>query len=49
MTPDENFRFVSSFNERLGPIIGPMIAAGSSSDFAPPTREGWYELHDVMS
>ncbi len=36
-------------NERLGPIIEPMAAAAAQSadnDFAPPSREAWYELHD---
>jgi hypothetical protein len=38
--------------EKLDPITGPMIAkaqqAGDTS-FAPPSREGWYELHDSMT
>jgi hypothetical protein len=33
--------------ERLNPVIEPMAAAGGD-DFAPPTREAWYELHDAM-
>lgn len=40
------------FNERLNPIIEPMAAAAMqdpNSDFAPPSREGWYELHDTVS
>jgi hypothetical protein len=38
-------------NERLNPIIEPMIAAaeGSGASFDPPSREGWYELHDLIS
>jgi hypothetical protein len=38
--------------ERLNPIIEPMAAAAMQdpdSDFAPPSRETWYELHDSMS
>ena len=38
--------------ERLNPIIEPMAAAarqGGDTTFAPPTREGWYELHDSMT
>jgi len=38
--------------ERLNPIIEPMAAAAMqdpNSDFAPPSREGWYELHDSVS
>jgi len=40
------------FNERLNPIIEPMAAAAMqdpNSDFAPPSRESWYDLHDSMS
>ena len=39
-------------NERLGPIIEPMAAAAARSadnDFAPPSREAWYELHDSLT
>jgi hypothetical protein len=39
-------------SERLAPIIEPMAAAASEdpdSDFAPPSREVWYELHDSMT
>jgi hypothetical protein len=36
------------FNEeRLGPIIGSMMAS-SPEEFRPPTRDGWYELHDAI-
>ncbi len=38
--------------ERLNPIIEPMAAAAAqdpNSNFTPPNREGWYELHDSMS
>jgi hypothetical protein len=38
--------------ERLNPVIEPMAAAAMqdpSSDFTPPSREGWYELHDSMT
>jgi hypothetical protein len=38
--------------ERLNPIIEPMAAAAAqdpNSNFTPPSREGWYELHDSMS
>ena len=37
--------------ERLNPIVEPMAAAAMQSGdttFAPPTREGWYELHDSL-
>jgi hypothetical protein len=34
-------------DERLNPVIEPMMAAGND-DFAPPTRDGWYELHDAL-
>jgi hypothetical protein len=42
-------KFIS---ERLNPVTEPMaIAAAESGDdtFAPPSREGWYELHDSMT
>ncbi len=32
--------------ERLQPILAEMTA--SRPDLRPPTREAWYELHDVM-
>ena len=37
--------------DRLTPIIESMAgaAAQSGEDFAPPSREGWYELHDSMT
>jgi hypothetical protein len=34
-------------DEQLNPVIMPMAAA-AGDDFAPPTRDGWYELHDVL-
>ena len=40
------------FSEQLNPIIEPMAAAAMqdpNSTFAPPSREGWYELHDSVS
>ena len=47
-TRDDGERFTK---EKLGPIIESMIAAATErgEDFAPPAREGWYELHDAMS
>ena len=47
-TREDGERFMT---ERLEPIIESMIAAATESgeDFAPPAREGWYELHDTMS
>jgi hypothetical protein len=39
-------------NERLNPITEPMAVAAQErgdTSFAPPTREGWYDLHDTMS
>ncbi|HEY7206853.1 MAG TPA: hypothetical protein VH416_01320 [Gaiellaceae bacterium] len=37
--------------ERLEPILEPLVAAAqeSGADFAPPDREGWYELHDSFA
>ena len=40
------------FKEHLNPIIEPMAAAAMqdpNSNFTPPSRESWYELHDSMS
>jgi hypothetical protein len=36
--------------EQLGPILERLAgeAAGRGDDFAPPERESWYELHDVI-
>ena len=48
-TREQGEKFIA---ERLNPIIEPMaIAAAQSadSDFAPPNRETWYELHDSMT
>ena len=47
-TREDGERFMA---ERLEPIIESMIAAATESgeDFAPPAREGWYELHDTTS
>jgi len=39
-------------NDRLTPIIEQMAAAAAqsgSTDFVPPSRETWYELHDSMT
>jgi hypothetical protein len=35
-------------NEQLGPIIGSMMATAAEGEWAPPTRDGWYELHDEI-
>ena len=47
-TREDGERFTK---EKLEPIIESMIAAATEAgeDFAPPAREGWYELHDSMS
>jgi hypothetical protein len=48
-TREQGERFI---NERLNPIIEPMVAAAEQSgdtSFAPPSRETWYELHDSMT
>ena len=42
-------KFIS---ERLQPILEPMMAAAMQDPDAnidPPSREGWYELHDSMT
>jgi hypothetical protein len=46
---EQGERFIA---ERLNPIVEPMAAAAQASGdetFTPPTREGWYELHDSMT
>jgi len=48
-TREQGEKFI---NDRLNPIIEPMIAAAAQNadkDFAPPSRETWYELHDSMT
>jgi hypothetical protein len=47
-TREDGERFTK---EKLEPIIEAMAgaAAESGEEFAPPAREGWYELHDAMS
>ena len=47
-TREHGERFI---NDRLNPIIEPMIAAAGmnpDANFDPPSREGWYELHDTI-
>ncbi len=45
---EEGERFIA---ERLNPIIEPMAAAATEhpdGNFDPPSRDGWYELHDTI-
>ena len=45
---EQGERFIK---ERLNPIIEPMAIAAAqdpNSNFTPPSRENWYELHDSM-
>ena len=35
-------------NDQLGPILESMMAVAAEGDWAPPTRDGWYELHDEI-
>ena len=42
-TREQGERFMQ---ERLQPILEEMVA--SRPDLQPPSREAWYELHDVM-
>jgi hypothetical protein len=47
-TREHGERFIK---DKLNPIIEPMAAAAAQSGdttFTPPSREGWYELHDSM-
>jgi hypothetical protein len=43
-TREQGQRFI---DEQLNPVLGP-LAAAAGDDFAPPTRDGWYELHDAL-
>src|SRR3954447_5367740 len=46
---EQGEKFIS---ERLNPVIEPMMAEAmekGDTSLTPPTREGWYELHDSMS
>ena len=48
-TREQGEKFI---NERLNPIVEPLAEAAAQdpdSTFEPPTREGWYELHDSMT
>jgi hypothetical protein len=48
-TREQGEKFI---NDRLNPIVEPMAAAAMqdpTSNFAPPNRETWYELHDSMT
>ena len=39
----------SFIDGKLMPIIERMAAEHSEEDFAPPTAEYWYDLHDTIS
>ena len=48
-TREQGEKFIK---ERLNPIIEPMAAAAMqdpNSNFDPPSRETWYELHDSLA
>jgi hypothetical protein len=48
-TREQGEKFI---NERLNPILEPMMAAAAQSpdtNLDPPSREAWYELHDSFS
>ena len=36
-------------DDRLLPIVERLAAGRPAEEFAPPTAEYWYELHDTMS
>ena len=47
-TREQGEKFI---NDRLGPITEKMGAAAAEREdesFTPPTRQGWYDLHDSM-
>jgi hypothetical protein len=45
-TREQGERFI---NERLNPVLERLMAEAAEGDFAPPTLDTWYELHDVLS
>lgn len=48
-TREQGEKFIS---ERLTPLVERMGAAAAErgdDSFTPPSREGWYELHDAMT
>jgi hypothetical protein len=48
-TREQGEKFIK---EQLNPIIAPLAAAAMqdpNSDFTPPSRETWYELHDSLT
>ena len=45
-TREQGDRFVA---EQLNPILERFMAEAPEGDFAPPTLDTWYDLHDTMS
>jgi hypothetical protein len=45
-TREQGERFVA---DQLNPILERFMAAAEEGDFAPPTLDSWYDLHDAMS
>lgn len=35
--------------EQLNPVLEQVMAEAGEGDFAPPTADYWYELHDALS
>jgi hypothetical protein len=42
---EQGQRFIDG---QLSPVLERMMAAAPEGEFQPPTRDGWYELHDTM-
>ena len=45
-TRDQGERFNT---ETLGPILERLMSEAPAGEFAPPTVDSWYELHDTMT
>ena len=45
-TREQGDRFV---NEQLNPILERLMADASEGEFAPPTLDAWYDLHDAIT
>ena len=43
---DAGDRFI---NEQLNPILERFMASAGEGEFAPPSADYWYDLHDSMS
>jgi hypothetical protein len=45
-TREQGERFIT---EQLNPVLERAASQAADGTFVPPTRDGWYDLHDTMS